>query len=493
MAFGALNRTGLLYKLLNIGVCGKLYRTVANLYHNTEYAVLVNGSYTKWFQTGTGVKQGDTLSPTLFSVYINDLVHVLKDTNIGIHIHEDLLVNALLYADDLVLLAETENDLQLLLNKVHEWCTDWRMKVNKDKTKIMHYRKNSVPRTSYFFVIGDDVIEVVDKYRYLGCILNEHLDYTVTANTLAEAAGRAVGGIVNKCFKNFEVYYDTYSKMYNSYVVPVADYAAGIWGFKNYDKANTVHNRAIRSFLGVHRFTSNVVIHGDMGWTSPVTRRKLEMLRLWKRLLDMPNDRLCKRIFMWDWNLKKKNWSAEIRNILDETGMSYLKSCTVVYSDHMQEIIKSAETMLMNKEITKWKNDLVSQSKLRTYCTYKFDYKAENYVKQKLSRGLRSVIAQIRASTLPIKIETGRFNNIPVDNRLCEFCSLRQVEDESHFMFHCPFYDQLRKSFIPEVCDVNMSDQDKWTFIFEHRKIIKVTAVYIKSCMEQRAKCIFRN
>ena len=63
----------------------------------------------------------DNLSPTLFSIYINDLAVTLKELNLGVDINGQKLC-ILLYADDLVLIAENEKDLQTLLNKMNEWC-----------------------------------------------------------------------------------------------------------------------------------------------------------------------------------------------------------------------------------------------------------------------------------------------------------------------------------------------------------------------------------
>ena len=53
---------------------------------------------------------------------------------------EGLLINILLYADDIVLLAETEEDMQSLLFMVECWCKKWRLEVNLTKTNIMHFR-----------------------------------------------------------------------------------------------------------------------------------------------------------------------------------------------------------------------------------------------------------------------------------------------------------------------------------------------------------------
>ena len=81
---------------------------------------------TEWFQTLYGVRQGDNLSPTLFNIYINDLAEELKSMNLGIKMGE-LHICILLYADDIVLVSEHEQNLQRMLSHVHKWCCKWQM------------------------------------------------------------------------------------------------------------------------------------------------------------------------------------------------------------------------------------------------------------------------------------------------------------------------------------------------------------------------------
>ena len=64
-----------------------------------------------------GVKQGDNLSPTLFALFINDLAEELKTLNCGISINGVSLC-CLLYADDLLLLSDTEDNMQRMLDYV---------------------------------------------------------------------------------------------------------------------------------------------------------------------------------------------------------------------------------------------------------------------------------------------------------------------------------------------------------------------------------------
>ena len=130
----------------------------------------------------------------------------------------------LLYADDIVILAENEAQLQLLLNFTDTWCKNWKMKINRDKTKVVHYRKKSTPRSNQSFFLGDCDIEIVDKYKYLGIFLDEFLDFKCTTYTLSVAAGRALGSIISKFRSLKNVGFETFSQLYHSGVVPIMNY-----------------------------------------------------------------------------------------------------------------------------------------------------------------------------------------------------------------------------------------------------------------------------
>ncbi len=121
--------------------------------------------------------------------------------------------------------------LQDILNCVENWCNKWRLKVNADKTNFMQFRGKRTTCTTFNFKFDHNEPKIVDQYKYLGVILQENLDYNVTTSVLAGAAGRALGADISK-FKSFRnVGYNAFSNMYESHVVPVIDYSAGVWGY----------------------------------------------------------------------------------------------------------------------------------------------------------------------------------------------------------------------------------------------------------------------
>ncbi len=110
-------------------------------------AIKINNKQSEGFPCTSGVQQVYVLSTTLFNIYINDLAKEIKDLNIGISIG-DVKISILMYADNIVLLAENEKDLQCLLDKLNNWSLKWKMQVNQFKTNVVHFKKKGQPRTN---------------------------------------------------------------------------------------------------------------------------------------------------------------------------------------------------------------------------------------------------------------------------------------------------------------------------------------------------------
>jgi len=96
-----------MFRLLQYNIDGKMYKAIQNLYHHTESCMEINHMLSDWFFVRNGVRQGDNLSPTLLSLFINELAKEIKAMNLGIKI-SNRLISILLYADDMVLLAPRE-------------------------------------------------------------------------------------------------------------------------------------------------------------------------------------------------------------------------------------------------------------------------------------------------------------------------------------------------------------------------------------------------
>ncbi len=61
--------------------------------------------------------------------------------------------------------------------------------------------------------------------------------------------------------------FNTFSKMYNAYVIPIMDYSSGIWGYSKSEEGDNIQNRATRYYQGIHQKAHIFAIQRDIGWT----------------------------------------------------------------------------------------------------------------------------------------------------------------------------------------------------------------------------------
>ena len=120
-AFDLIDRDLLLVKLNEMGIKGRLLVTIQALYKETTSSICLDGMLTEWFGTKYGVKQGDNLSPSFFSCFINPLLMEIDKCESGIK-YSDFKISSLTYADDIILLSDGETGLQKQISMLERWC-----------------------------------------------------------------------------------------------------------------------------------------------------------------------------------------------------------------------------------------------------------------------------------------------------------------------------------------------------------------------------------
>ena len=145
-AFDLINRSKLWCKMLENGLNGDVLNVVYNLYSNAKSCAKVTNCIFRKFESSFGVRQGENLSPLLFSLYLNDLKKSLTANYAGLHtVCEDaeklsdeyvtvfLKLYILLYADDTAILAESPSELQAALDAMHDYCKTWDLSLKISK------------------------------------------------------------------------------------------------------------------------------------------------------------------------------------------------------------------------------------------------------------------------------------------------------------------------------------------------------------------------
>ena len=150
------------HKYLNIGVSSKLFDIIVSVYHNIRSRVKYNNCLTDSFSCQFGVRQGDCRSPFRFAINVNDIES--KFTSKGANdIDIDVLkIFLLLNADDIVIFAESADDLHNSLDILCDYCQNWKLKVNIDKSMVITLKKGGQLRRN-LSKYGNHELEIVSK------------------------------------------------------------------------------------------------------------------------------------------------------------------------------------------------------------------------------------------------------------------------------------------------------------------------------------------
>ena len=146
-----------------------IIRAIESLYDKAQSAVLFNGSTGEWFRTTVGVRQRCLLSPTLFKIFLERIMCEALDD------HEDSvsiggrLITYFRFADDIVVNAEEEGEVGVLIDRLDRTTTRYKMEIGPDKTKVMTNNPNGLQRE---IKIKGQRLEEVESFKYLGAIIS---------------------------------------------------------------------------------------------------------------------------------------------------------------------------------------------------------------------------------------------------------------------------------------------------------------------------------
>jgi hypothetical protein len=143
-------------------------------YKNQYVSVKLQDASSKCWLLGNGVRQGGILSAYLFALYIDAVIDKIVHLNVGCKI-DLLIVNIILYADDIVLLAPNLKSLQYMLNVLCEELNKLGLKINYTKTVCMLFSKKDKIKPNSLITMEGENIKFVNEYNYLGFIVNSDM------------------------------------------------------------------------------------------------------------------------------------------------------------------------------------------------------------------------------------------------------------------------------------------------------------------------------
>ena len=453
-AYDRVWRENLWLHLSKSGINGPLLAAIYSLYEKPSCVFGLRGGLTEPFFMELGLRQGCPLSPLLFNISINTLASTIRDeahsNDIGIEIQGYAKrLSILLYADDIVLLAENERDLQALLDLLGICASLDRLDINPNKSKVVVFGTSKKEQDEWIlrqWSINSIQIGSARSYKYLGVTFSfdlswkEHISNVIASASTVSFSLRSMGrrSAPNVSTKNLLLFYQ-------SYYISRFLHAAAIWAPVDASstvmkKLETTFLRGLRTVAGVHKCLDHDGIRWELGVMSLIGYFQTHRLNWFNRLLNMPDSSLTKMVLIHSVE-EESLWTTQTWNLVEMANLTLF-----VDGDMSKTLIKNAILVL---EQSNGLTTIQAASKLRYgYCLRKPLLPIAEYLALPYQRPVKSFLMELRMDSSPLlRVESGRYENLDPHDRICTLCRL-EMDDTKHCLSKCATLQSNRDTLI---------------------------------------------
>ena len=260
-AFDRLVHAGLFLKFIAKGLPKIFIDIIIFWYRDLFCRVKWDGSFSQWFQVLAGVRQGGVLSPSFYCLYIDDLVKELESLNIGCYILE-MFMAALLYADDMALLAPSVKGLNLLLQCCSRYCDVWDICLNSSKSKLVYFGKTC--KDLFRPCLNGQTLEWVSSWTYLGVSVVSGRRFCSTVTDRIKKFYRCANAIFRIEGRSDDL---TMLQLVQSHCVPLLTYGMEVAYLRRNErsKIRAAYNSLFRKIFGYRWFESVTDLQLSLG------------------------------------------------------------------------------------------------------------------------------------------------------------------------------------------------------------------------------------
>ena len=487
-AYDCTNRDRLFYELLSVyGVGGNFLKILQSLYNNHEVFIRLSEGLLKPISTTIGLKQGCGISPLLFNLFINQVANIYDQSCDPVSLG-DQKVNALLWADDLLILSETSSGLQKAIDKTNSFYSELGLEMNKKKTKVMILNLRGIKITDKIYTVAGCPIEIVDTYQYLGIKLRPSGSLQLAATELHEKANRAWFAISNVLYQHKKLAVKKALQLFDSLIRPIFSYAAEFWlphiitkkAYENQTnflkfwesfQPETLNQKMCRMLLSVHKRCSRLAVLGELG-RYPVFLPAVKHCIKYQYMLD----RIDKSSLIFKAISEMKDitdfdtWYSKVEKMKELFNITRIRCKPSKAGGVINKIVQSKFDRFFLDEInlSKIGSDGMDHNKLRLYKTLKGSFSQEPYLTNITNRNQRAWLSRYRTSAHSLQIELGRYTRpvTPLYERFCLHCSDGLCDTEQHFILFCKTFQLKRQCFFARLSVLypgfmSLSDEQK--------------------------------
>ena len=411
-AYDKVPRRSLFHVLKNLG-CGKRFlRALISIYKNTIN--ILNSEYVK---ATVGVKQGGPMSCLLFIIYLDILAVMIKALGDDSFLQD---IHALMLMDDTVLLASTRERIIEKFTVLMKFCKKYGMVINELKTQMMVINGTKADR--FDFTVGDVTVKHTTSYIYLGSPFTENGKMGDVIQLHIKTRTKDLNKFRVFCKKNETMPFIYKKNVLESMIVASLLYGCESWLAVDFKDVEKMYVSAVKSVLGVRETTRKDTTLIEAGMPS------LQHL-------------IAKRTSTF---IKKELNSDRVQ---DTPLIKIYKLCEAKRAKGFIFLNKIVNPSMQHKFSLVDKFKTQNTSKAKTYRTINPElsvhsaYTSREYIDERE----RLSFTRFRLSSHHLKIETGRWARINVENRLCD-CG-KGIQDEPHVLFHCGKTEGDRRIF----------------------------------------------
>jgi len=444
-AFDSVWREGLLNAVWEIGIRGRIWRVISNMYNNVQSQVKFGDITTDFFQIDEGVKQGCVLSPILFCIFINELAKRFRESEVGARIC-NIQVGCLFWADDIVLIAEDKTDLQKMLDIAATFAKQRKLEFNHDKSNVVIVGQRGTSNIKW--ALGDKVISEVNQYKYLGVQISnnisdhKHIDEVIRKGNKIIAYIRSI--IDGQDDFNRVFYGDV---LWKSLGMPVINYACSVWIPNSFCDINRIENLQVRmakSILKAPRNMTKEAMYADLGWSPLTSTQDKFRIDFFDRLLTMSNERWPKLLFNAMYLVHREHntqwkWLGHIKGCLERCGFDHMFSND---PERNRGWVHVYEKISKHLDLSDWFEKARNKSSLNMFLSLKDNLNQEIYLLD--STNFYGASLKLRARTNTLQLERYIRSWSSANDGLCKLCNRREDETIDHFMFQCMALQAIR-------------------------------------------------
>ena len=491
-AYDSVWQEGNFVRLFDLGVQGKLWRQLQAMYKNRTSKVRLPFGETDWFKISKGVAQGAVESPWLYNCFINSISAELKAKGLGIRI-AGILTPLLMYADDIVLLASSVDELRRMNQVISDFAFKNRYRFNAKKSAVMVFSSNKTlihqVRSEHWLLSGEQV-SVTDHYKYLGVdILTNVKNWSKYLNRAIAVAGRISNDLGWICRREKGLLPRTAMTIWKSVVRPHLEYAAEIWAGdvpkKLMNRAENVQTNFARSILGLVGCQSiaNDIIRAELGLEKISSRWDKLRLGFWWKIHNANQDRTLFSVAqLRRWQVDhaprpfNNGWMKSMQKLLTQNGLSvYWDDPTLCMDISKQkwkrityDMVEAHDTDAIIENLSNLKGDSATR-----YVKCKFWDKipeglesfprevgrygslvSESYLDDRTEVIGRRLKLMCRTGCLPVLKRIVREEGLPAESGTCKMCDSGDTETISHLILHCNGYSKLRSNLLASLVSI---------------------------------------